>query len=270
MESKVKVPRVIVDNFKKKQASFNDATGAHAGALLGDVLHDPFQSLSSILKINKIKNNRIEQIRLNREIDALFDRHKDKILKEHKNNYEAIHLPKNELLILGENNGSISTVEVLSANRYDYDGKMIKLTTSENKELIVTPEHKVAVWNNHKIAYVEAKDIKENDEVVSKVEDIIIDEQDVINTYDERQQEQCRLYYQYLEIKAQNSNWGHKRIAEAMGQKKDKLLAAINEFRELKKNEYYELISQGYGAERVMKLLQLTPSSLYAVLNEGG
>ncbi len=37
-------PRLIVDNFKKKQAPFFDATGAHAGALLGDVLHDPFQS----------------------------------------------------------------------------------------------------------------------------------------------------------------------------------------------------------------------------------
>jgi Lon-like ATP-dependent protease len=37
-------PRVIVDNFNKKQATFLDATGAHAGALLGDVLHDPFQS----------------------------------------------------------------------------------------------------------------------------------------------------------------------------------------------------------------------------------
>ena len=44
VETKVKVPRVIVDNYKKKQAPFNDATGAHAGALLGDVLHDPFQS----------------------------------------------------------------------------------------------------------------------------------------------------------------------------------------------------------------------------------
>ena len=38
------IPKVIVDNFKKKQVSFSDATGAHAGALLGDVLHDPFQS----------------------------------------------------------------------------------------------------------------------------------------------------------------------------------------------------------------------------------
>ncbi len=41
---KVGMPKVIVDNFKKKQAPFFDATGAHAGALLGDVLHDPFQS----------------------------------------------------------------------------------------------------------------------------------------------------------------------------------------------------------------------------------
>jgi len=39
-----RVPKVIVDNFGKKQAPFQDATGAHAGALLGDVLHDPFQS----------------------------------------------------------------------------------------------------------------------------------------------------------------------------------------------------------------------------------
>src|SRR3989344_342765 len=37
-------PKLIVDNFGQKQAPFYDATGAHAGALLGDVLHDPFQS----------------------------------------------------------------------------------------------------------------------------------------------------------------------------------------------------------------------------------
>ncbi len=37
-------PKLIVDNYGKKQAPFLDATGAHAGALLGDVLHDPFQS----------------------------------------------------------------------------------------------------------------------------------------------------------------------------------------------------------------------------------
>ena len=44
MENRLKIPKIIVDNFKRKQASFNDATGAHAGALLGYVLHDPFHS----------------------------------------------------------------------------------------------------------------------------------------------------------------------------------------------------------------------------------
>ncbi len=37
-------PKLVVDNHGKKHAPFQDATGAHAGALLGDVLHDPFQS----------------------------------------------------------------------------------------------------------------------------------------------------------------------------------------------------------------------------------
>lgn len=37
-------PKLIVDNFDKQTVPFFDATGAHAGALLGDVLHDPFQS----------------------------------------------------------------------------------------------------------------------------------------------------------------------------------------------------------------------------------
>jgi Lon-like ATP-dependent protease len=37
-------PKLLVDNTESNVAPFNDATGAHAGALLGDVRHDPFQS----------------------------------------------------------------------------------------------------------------------------------------------------------------------------------------------------------------------------------
>ena len=44
MGIRVSFPKVIVDNFGKKTAQFWDATGAHAGALLGDILHDPLQS----------------------------------------------------------------------------------------------------------------------------------------------------------------------------------------------------------------------------------
>jgi len=37
-------PKLLVDTAKLKTAPFIDATGAHAGSLLGDVRHDPFQS----------------------------------------------------------------------------------------------------------------------------------------------------------------------------------------------------------------------------------
>jgi Lon-like ATP-dependent protease len=42
--SKITEPKLLIDNSKSQIAPFVDATGAHAGALLGDVLHDPLQS----------------------------------------------------------------------------------------------------------------------------------------------------------------------------------------------------------------------------------
>ena len=38
------VPKLLVNNESKNTAPFVDATGSHAGALLGDVRHDPYQS----------------------------------------------------------------------------------------------------------------------------------------------------------------------------------------------------------------------------------
>lgn len=38
------VPKLLVNNVGRETAPFEDATGAHAGALFGDVRHDPFQS----------------------------------------------------------------------------------------------------------------------------------------------------------------------------------------------------------------------------------
>jgi Lon-like ATP-dependent protease len=43
-KSNVMVPKLLVNNERKNTAPFIDATGAHAGALLGDVRHDPYQS----------------------------------------------------------------------------------------------------------------------------------------------------------------------------------------------------------------------------------
>jgi len=38
------IPKLLVSNVGKETAPYIDATGSHAGALLGDVRHDPFQS----------------------------------------------------------------------------------------------------------------------------------------------------------------------------------------------------------------------------------
>ena len=42
--SNIMVPKLLVNNENRNIAPFIDATGAHAGALLGDVRHDPYQS----------------------------------------------------------------------------------------------------------------------------------------------------------------------------------------------------------------------------------
>ena len=38
------VPKLLVGHDEHDSPPFIDATGAHAGSLLGDVKHDPFQS----------------------------------------------------------------------------------------------------------------------------------------------------------------------------------------------------------------------------------
>ncbi len=43
-EDKTQVPKLLVGHEKNDKPPFIDSTGAHAGALLGDVRHDPFQS----------------------------------------------------------------------------------------------------------------------------------------------------------------------------------------------------------------------------------
>lgn len=43
-EAEATPPKLLVDNGQREQVPFYDGTGAHAGALLGDILHDPYQS----------------------------------------------------------------------------------------------------------------------------------------------------------------------------------------------------------------------------------
>ena len=52
--------------------------------------------------------------------------------------------------------------------------------------------------------------------------------------------------------------------------KVDRLYKALGQWSLLKKNKYNELIRTGHGAEYAMKILNLTPNSLYLLLNHFG
>ncbi len=164
------IPKLLIDNSSVEKAPFLDGTGAHSGALLGDVLHDPLQSFYNQTVVNKIINNKglkqIQKIELTSLLNPLFDR-KKLITKE---SYEAFLTEKEELFTLGEQENKINDVEVLSANRYLFDGKLIKLTTASGKELLVTPEHKIAVSKFGKIKYKEAQKLTRFDKVITNEE----------------------------------------------------------------------------------------------------
>ena len=212
-ENKNRPPKVIVDNFQKKQAPFLDATGAHAGALLGDVLHDPFQSFKPSQLITKVSQGNFATADLNREANRLLARNKNRIM-EKKNGYEAAHLPKDEFFVLGEKDAIVSPVEVLSLNKYDYDGTMIQFSLGKDKKLTVTPEHKIAVWKQGKVKYVQAKHVKKGDALVADAENVILDEQSIIETYDSNLQKPAALYGQRLSLKERNPHWNFAKLAK--------------------------------------------------------
>ena len=52
--------------------------------------------------------------------------------------------------------------------------------------------------------------------------------------------------------------------------KVERLYRALGQWTKLKKEKYYELLQRGYGAESAMHLLNLTPNTLYLLLNHFG
>jgi len=167
---KTAVPKLLVDNSKTEKAPFIDGTGAQAGALLGDCLHDPFQSLhSSNIIITTETHN---QIQLEKtpitSIDSFFKKYEKEIVRNE--DYQAVFLPKEEIHLLGEKDNQIVSVEVLSVNKYvSKHPHLIKITTGLGKELIITPEHKVAIKKLGKINYKEARKLTKFDRIITTV-----------------------------------------------------------------------------------------------------
>lgn len=168
ISEKTTIPKLLIDNSTTKKSPFLDATGAHAGALLGDCLHDPLQSFSegnNVLLVRTTTDNQVllQEMPISNKIEEIL---KNKELIE-KDGYKAAFLNDKELHILAENKENIEPAEVLSVNKYYKKGHLIKITTESGKELLVTPEHKVAIKKFGKIVYKETQKLTRFDKVVT-------------------------------------------------------------------------------------------------------
>lgn len=203
-------PKLIVDNTGKTTAPFVDATGTRAGALLGDVKHDPLQcffplSTTYIFRNNILTNKTIEEV-----VEELLIKYPERI--ERDENYEGIVLPKEEeIYTMGYKDGEARFVKILCVNRRKHNGKMCMVGEGDNK-IVLTPEHKVYVDGE----YVESEKIVGNEKLTKHLKPIISKE-DIINTFSKEDIESAQNYYKFIKIKEENPLYGYKRIAKILG-----------------------------------------------------
>ncbi|MCX6803000.1 MAG: ATP-binding protein [Candidatus Diapherotrites archaeon] len=135
-------PKLLVNNAEKKIAPFFEATGARAGALLGDVRHDPLQCLVNVNKLIIIRGRFEKKISFEKLWNQTAKKYPD-LVEKHEKGYEAIVLPKDdEVYTLGMKDGKVVRTRIYSLNRKPHDGEVIEISL-QNEKVTTTPEHKV-------------------------------------------------------------------------------------------------------------------------------
>jgi Lon-like ATP-dependent protease len=135
-------PKLLVNNLGKKVAPFFEATGSRAGALLGDVRHDPLQCHYGFNNLYILKGTKLISKPFAELWDEMVAKHKSEIIKNEKG-YEAIMLPEKEkIFTLGEKEGKVVLSRILSLNRKPFDGELTEIE-AKGKKIALTPEHKV-------------------------------------------------------------------------------------------------------------------------------
>ena len=154
-------PKLIVDNSEKTCSPFVDATGTRAGALLGDVRHDPLQSFYDHTMIFKKEENGYSHISMKNLVDELIIKYPDRI-ERNDEGYEGLVLPEEEVIYTqGFKDGKIQEVRIHCVNRRKYKGKLHAVGNGKNK-ILVTPEHKIYVNGN----FIEASKMNGNEKIM--------------------------------------------------------------------------------------------------------
>jgi len=143
-------PKLLINNLGKKTAPFFEATGARAGALLGDVRHDPLQSIvESDFVVSR--NGSEEKISFENLWNELSTKYSD-LVEKHDKGYEAIVLPKDyEVYTFGVENNKVVKTRIYSMNRYPYEGEVVEIQ-ADGKKATFTPEHSIITKKEDKDA----------------------------------------------------------------------------------------------------------------------
>ncbi|AEH25521.1 ATP-dependent protease LonB [Pyrococcus yayanosii] len=175
-KTQVLVPKLLVDNCGRKKAPFVDATGAHAGALLGDVRHDPFQCFSGNESVIIRENGKTRAVKLRDFVENALKNPSgegtdgDVKIIYHDFRDEGVEVLTRE-----------GFTKLLYANKRVGKQRLRRIVNLEKDYwLALTPDHKVYTASGLK----EVGELTEKDELIS-VPVTVLDEFDIARTYGE-------------------------------------------------------------------------------------
>ncbi len=141
-------PKLIVDNTGYAHAPFIDATGSRAGALFGDVRHDPLQCIPAGEKVLRHDGN---VIKIEQFADPFF-------AMQGKTEGE-IDVSYYKPRVMGgfDADFKLAPTDIMKIYKRRYMGELVKVHTRSGSEIKVTPNHPIATLNSDgKIKYIEA------------------------------------------------------------------------------------------------------------------
>ena len=205
------VPKLLVDNADKNTAPFEDATGAHAGALFGDVRHDPFQSFNKNNLVIIIEGDVWRVVKIGDFVNEILRRYSDRIEEKDINGvrYLAVDLSDLNYYTVTLENGSLKKTKILSVNKRIGAFEVIPVRY-DNKFVILTPEHKVYTDKG----LIEARKYRGN--FIPNSEYVVLSEEDIVKTYGRGELEKYRRYQEWLKFKTRNPTLGYKRASKLL------------------------------------------------------
>ncbi len=215
-QSKPLIPKLLINNCGKTKAPFVDATGAHEGALLGDVLHDPLQCFygEGVLFFNE--KGRIKTIKVKELVNNLINSRKAEEINFKQNLGIKIKYVQNLTPNLKIEANSLA--EIKGVSKREGKQKILHLIDFKNNRwLSLTEEHKVY---NDKKEPMEFKDFIElyKDGKLNFFErDIaILNELDISEIYGEKEREKLKDYLRFLIFKEKNPSIGYKKASKIL------------------------------------------------------